>query len=140
MTHTPSRPDTRLRLSDLPAVPAGPAQSAWLRLDVSYPSAHAAVLTARGEIDDVSLPRFAEQLEQQLERPGSTLVLDFSAVRFLNVSTLSVLATAAHEARRDAVSLRVVVTSPEVWRALEVAGLPTDVEHHHSVVDALERH
>lgn len=78
------------------------------------------VIVAMGEIDMVAGPQL-EQLVLPLERPGP-VVIDVSAVTFLDSSglrTLLMIARAAGE-RGDAVVLR--SPSPEVDRLLELTG------------------
>lgn len=106
----------------------------------SSPRPGAAVLGVGGEIDDASLPRFAEVLDQRLSSMLAMIVVDLFAVTFLSISALEVLATASLRARTNGTSLRLVVgTKPEVRRALYAAGLFDVLECYPHVAEALER-
>jgi len=85
------------------------------------------VLQASGEIDMATSTQFAAALTKALT-PGATLLLDLSAVSFMDSQGLNVLLTAARGV--EAIGARFsIVASPAVSRVLEItgAGLALDV-------------
>jgi anti-anti-sigma factor len=143
MTHTSSAGDNQA-IPDIRAeqpVPRAPlAEYRESFVPTSYPRPGTAVLGVGGDIDDHSLPRFAEVLDQRLNSVLEVIVVDLSAATFLSVSALEVLANASLRARTNGTSLRLVVgTTPEVRRALHVAGLFDALACYAGVTEALER-
>jgi anti-anti-sigma factor len=76
-----------------------------------------------GEVDIASVPALREQLLRLL-RPGSSrLVIDLSEVSFCDASGLAVLVSTARRARLLGGFLHLAAMSPQVSRALQLAGL-----------------
>jgi anti-anti-sigma factor len=93
-------------------------------LDVSAWTA-GGVTTAElsGELDIASVPALREQLLDLL-RPGSSrLVIDLSRVSFCDASGLAVLVSTGRRARLLGGFLHLAAVSPQVGRALQLAGL-----------------
>jgi anti-anti-sigma factor len=76
-----------------------------------------------GEVDIASVPALREQLLRLL-RPGSSrLVIDLSEVSFCDASGLAVLISTGRRARLLGGFLHLAAISPQVSRALHLAGL-----------------
>lgn len=106
-------------------------------LQVGYPRPGVATISIAGVIDDASLPRFGELVQQRLTGMIDVLVIDLSAVTFISVSGLELLRkTSVHGGPRG-IALRLVATSHVVLRALRTAGLDEMIECHGSLPDAL---
>ncbi|WP_461143149.1 STAS domain-containing protein [Salinifilum aidingensis] len=88
-----------------------------------YPAASTAVLTVSGEVDDANVERLSSLVHQRLSGLLGALVLDLSGVGFLSLSAVEVFTRAAHRARANGPQLRLVVTTPAVRRAVQVAEL-----------------
>ncbi|MGH3883845.1 MAG: STAS domain-containing protein [Pseudonocardiaceae bacterium] len=88
------------------------------------------LVTVAGEIDMVTTPTLRAFLQKQLEQPASLLVIDLTGVRFLGSSGLAVLVETLGAARERHVGLRLVCSSREVTRPLEVTGLTELFEIH----------
>jgi len=86
------------------------------------PAAGAVVLAPVGELDLAAAPRLRELLSAT-HAPGTTVVLDFSDVVFLDSSALAVVLSAERRLRSTGGSLRLVHVSEEVLRVLRICGL-----------------
>jgi anti-anti-sigma factor len=83
----------------------------------------ATVVSVRGEVDLSSAPRLANDLHAAV---GSTmlLVVDLSAVSYLDSAGLAVLHASAQRTSSLGVSLRIVVGEDSVvYRALDISGV-----------------
>lgn len=65
------------------------------------------------------------------------MVVDLSQVTFFGAAALSVLSDVRTHAGRHEVDLRVIVSSPPVWRPLQVTGLVGEFAIYRSRADAL---
>lgn len=86
------------------------------------------VLRLAGELDMVTAPGFAEQVQTHVtdrdeDGRAISLVLDLSGITFLGSAGLAVLAEARNLALARAVDVRVVAQSRTVLRPMEVTGL-----------------
>lgn len=108
-----------------------------IHLQVEYPTPGAAAITIAGVIDDASLPRLAELVQQRLTGLIDVLVMDLSAVTFISVSGLELLKKTFMHAGPRGIALRLVATTHPVLRALHSADLHEMVECHSSLPDAL---
>lgn len=111
-----------------------PDRPLWMR--AHHPGGRALVLEVGGAVDAASEPRLAVVLRQRLDSFAATLVLDLSAVTFLDSEGVMTLLDAAHYARIHAKPL-VVITSPAVNRLLEILGLTDQFTCAHTVRAAL---
>ena len=88
----------------------GPRAVPSIRID--RVAEHALVVTPSGELDLVSAPALREAIEDALSAVAS-VVVDLTAVSFIDSSIVGVLATASTDvARREAGSQLVVVSPP----------------------------
>jgi anti-anti-sigma factor len=93
-------------------------------LCVRRPNPGTAVVTVRGEVDQLTAPRLTEMLTARLRGTLRTLVVDLSEVDFLGAAGLSALIGADLLARQCGVAFR-VVTGDNRWaiRPLTATGL-----------------
>jgi anti-sigma B factor antagonist len=77
------------------------------------------VVSVRGEVDRLTVPRLVEELAAAWQARPAALVLDLSGVSFLGAAGLRVLAAAA----REDPDLHVVATTRAVRRPVEVTGM-----------------
>ena len=97
-----------------------------------------AVLVVGGEIDYETSPELRERIAASIDGGGRRLVLDLSAVTFVDSTGIGVLAGAA--TRLDEVgggSPAVVCRHPNVLQILEITGIDSVVSLHRSRDDAL---
>lgn len=77
------------------------------------------VLVLDGDIDLHTAPTVREALESALAEAPRRLVVDLSAVRFLNSAGLAVLLD-GHRAAASRTDLRLVATTRATWRPLQI--------------------
>jgi anti-sigma B factor antagonist len=97
------------------------------------------IVRATGEIDVSSAPLLREQLESVPEGVPKVIV-DLSAVTFLDSTGLSVLVAARKRLRSTNTSavVHLVVTKPIVTQIFDITGLQTVFAFHQSLADALD--
>lgn len=93
-----------------------------LRLRVARPGSGVVVLHAGGSLDTAGERRFSEPLRQRMACTAPTVVLDLSAVTFLNTAGAEAMVDAAHRAEVTGKSL-LLISSPAVDRLLGLLGL-----------------
>lgn len=93
---------------EVETAPAGNGSGDWL-------------VTVRGELDLAAAQRLWETLEPLL-LPGVLVVLDGTAMTFLDSSGLRVLLQAHKRAESDGAVFRVIAPAPAVLRVLDLAG------------------
>ncbi|WP_231116062.1 STAS domain-containing protein [Motilibacter rhizosphaerae] len=81
------------------------------------------VLSVSGEIDALTAPALRERLLEALREEGSRVVLDLSAVSFLDSTALGVLVAAHKRASTTGGQFRLVVATPLTTRLLKLTGL-----------------
>lgn len=82
------------------------------------------VLSATGEIDLATLPRFRDALTRLVdEHPGGQIAVDLDGVLVLDDTGLGVLLGAAGRAREQGGELIVVCTDPRLRQRFELNGL-----------------
>jgi anti-sigma B factor antagonist len=80
------------------------------------------ILAVTGEVDIFTAPQLDAPLQEKLAE-GNDVVVDLSAVEFLDSSGLGILVKGIKTARQHGGSLRLVITSRRVARPFEVTGL-----------------
>jgi anti-sigma B factor antagonist len=83
---------------------------------------NAAVVALEGDLDLVSAPRLKETLTKLLRSGSERLVLDFSGVRFMDSTGLSVL-IGVHRRLEPDERLAIAEVLPEVLRVFEMSGI-----------------
>ena len=96
-----------------------------------------AVVAVAGEIDVYTSPLLQERLVEVLRDGSSSIVLDLSAVTFLDSTGLGVLITGLKRCRSAEGDLVLVTAQPNVLKVLEITGLNDVFKVHDSVDDAL---
>jgi anti-sigma B factor antagonist len=119
---TGSPPDGRTRrLGALDAL-HDPLDDALLTVLVSR-TPHGLCLTARGEVDSASAPGLRERLEAVVTSGAAEVVVDLTAVSFLDSAGLCALAVGHKLAQGHGTRLRVLAAGRAVVRPMQVTGL-----------------
>jgi anti-sigma B factor antagonist len=121
---------------------ATPVQSAdGLAIAVQPVGEHWLVLRVTGEVDMLTAPVLAEQIDYQVGdggvAAGRVLVVDLTGVGFLGSAGLAVLAEASKRASDQSLpKVRVVAGSRAVLRPIEVTGLDSVLDIHPDLASA----
>jgi anti-sigma B factor antagonist len=83
------------------------------------------LVTVRGEIDADTAPQFADALDIAVELPSPLLIIDMSAVTFIDSAACGALEHTREHAERTDVGLRLRGVTPSCRRVLELANLDT---------------
>jgi anti-sigma B factor antagonist len=83
----------------------------------------ALVVACEGELDIATVDRVRAELVERGE--GEALVIDLSALTFLDTSAIQLLVEAMRAARDEGFALRIVRAHPRVQRVFGIAGLET---------------
>jgi anti-anti-sigma factor len=94
------------------------------------------VVTVRGELDLATADRLWAELEPLLA-PRAVIVLDGTAITFLDSSGLRVLLQAGNRASVGGAAFRLVAPQPAVQRVLDLAGTGDHLQTRESVPAAL---
>ena len=86
------------------------------------------IVNVSGEIHLTTAPRFRERLEQIIAAGDGTLVLDLTAVEFIDSTGLSVLLGALRQIGQHKGHMALVCTNPTVLRLFEITSLDTTFE------------
>ncbi|MFF8598070.1 STAS domain-containing protein [Streptomyces sp. NPDC015232] len=108
-----------------------------LDVDVEVRDDRTAVLTVRGELDMETAGRLDGHLAEQFRQGRRSLVLDLSALGFMDSSGLNVLIRAVNRARESGGDLYLAAPTPAVRRILEITGVTTTIPPQDCVADAL---
>jgi anti-sigma B factor antagonist len=104
------------------------------RTELTRPRDGLAVATIIGEIDLYTAPRLHEVLLQGIAEGAHQVVVDLSAVTFIDSTALGVLVRSAKQLGPDGGALHLVCGPGGVRRLIEIAGL-TGVFAMHSTLD-----
>ncbi|HEY7593532.1 MAG TPA: STAS domain-containing protein [Actinophytocola sp.] len=96
----------------------------------------AVVLRVAGELDMLTTPKLQECITRELAAGPAVLVIDLSDVTFLASSAMAAIVS-AHQEAGERSAVRIVATSRETARPLEVAGLNTYLAIFPTLEDAL---
>jgi len=91
------------------------------RIEVETQHAEAVVFSAYGELDLHVTPELQERFDTAIEGGAGQIVLDLSAVTFIDSMALGVLLGTVNRLRRRGGALRIVVPSPELRRIFEIS-------------------
>ncbi len=83
------------------------------------------VVAVSGEVDIVTAPTLRQLLNQAIDDGGPRLVVDLTAVPFLDSTGLGVLVGRLKVARQAGGDLRLVLTSERLLRNFKITGLDT---------------
>jgi anti-anti-sigma factor len=95
------------------------------------------IVTLRGELDIALAPVLREQLLSLLRRGTSQLVIDLSAIQYVDVSGLAVLVGSQRRAVLRGGSLRLAAPRPEVVSVLEATGISRHLDVYPTVQAAI---
>jgi anti-sigma B factor antagonist len=98
-----------------------------------------AVLAVGGEIDYAVSPQLRERIADHVKAGRRHLVVDLSAVTFIDSTAIGVLVWAVTRLRKDGGSLAVVCEreNVKVLRIFEITGLESLIELHRSCEEAV---
>jgi anti-anti-sigma factor len=82
----------------------------------------------RGELDISTAPRFRQELAHRARAGGDELILDCSALTFIDASAVAALVEAHRELSSEGRELHVVNAQPQIARVFGILGL-TEVLH-----------
>ncbi len=97
----------------------------------------ATLVTVVGELDATTSGQLDDFLRQARRMPGEHLVLDLSALTFIDSTGLSVLIKAQNLSRQHDGSVRLAALQPVPARLLRITGLDAHLPVYTSVGDAL---
>jgi anti-sigma B factor antagonist len=100
-------------------------------------SGQTAVVAAAGEIDLTNAECLRDALLSAFNAGATAVVVDLTAVTFLDSAGVTALVRAARRASASEAALRVAVTSPAVLRVLDLVGINQLVPVYPSVGEAL---
>ena len=96
-----------------------------------------ALITLRGEVDIYTAPRFKERLLAVLDGGALGLVIDLSAVTFIDSTALGVLIGGVRRMHDAGGKMALVVASRPVERVLNITGLDRVFAIHASLDEAV---
>ncbi|MEV8625255.1 STAS domain-containing protein [Streptomyces sp. NBC_01268] len=108
-----------------------------LDVGVTIRDAGTAVLALAGELDMETAPLLQDDLSEQLRQGRAHLVLDLSALGFMDSSGLNVLIRAVHKARALGGDVYLAAPTSAVRRILEITGVTTTIPPHPDLAAAL---
>ena len=85
-------------------------------------------LALRGELDMLSAPLLARQIDAVEGRKPARIVLDLGELSFMDVSGLRAILDAARSARRDGRTVAVANPMPHIIRLLELTAIDQTLE------------
>jgi anti-sigma B factor antagonist len=95
------------------------------------------VIAVRGEIHVTTAPEFSRRLNEAIARGKTAVVLDLSAVEFIDSTGLSVLLNGLRRVTRAQGRLALVCANPTVLRLFEITKLDTTFDIRNSREDAI---
>lgn len=95
------------------------------------------VIAVRGEIHVTTAPEFSRRLNEAIARGKTSVVLDLSAVEFIDSTGLSVLLNGLRRVTRAQGRLALVCANPTVLRLFEITKLDTTFDIRSSREDAI---
>ena len=93
-------------------------------------SPHGCVVAARGQIDLYSAPTFKTALVEALDDGITDLVVDLTAVDFMDSTGLGVLVGVSKRLRQAGGSVSIVTADETIKRIFEISGLTKRFEIH----------
>jgi anti-sigma B factor antagonist len=96
-----------------------------------------AVIALAGEVDVYTSPRLKQEMVDLLNKGTSRLVIDLSAVEYLDSTGLGVLIGGLKRAREREGDLRLICDNLRILRIFEITGLTKIFDIHRSEAEAL---
>lgn len=97
------------------------------------------VVFVEGEIDVATAPPLRERLQEQVAAGHATVVVDLTAVSFLDSTALGVLVGALKRSRQAGGSLPLVINEPRILKVFEITGLTEVFPIHPTLDEAVEQ-
>jgi anti-sigma B factor antagonist len=94
-------------------------------------------IVAAGDLDFAAAPELKRAIGERVEAGAQRLVLDLSAVDFIDSTAIGVVVGALKRIRESGGSLAVVGGKPNVQRIFEIVGMEQVIQLHSSREDAL---
>ena len=121
-----------------------PADPLWdsRRVDFTVESGQlgdVTIVTASGELDAHAAPALEAVVGPLSQRDGCDLVVDLSAVAFIDSTGLGVLVSTLKHVRESDGRLEVVVATPRVLKVFTLTGLDVVIPLHGTLASALAR-
>lgn len=91
-------------------------------VELARPTDDLAVVTLAGEVDLYTAPQFHEVLVRGIDEGGRPVIVDFSAVTFIDSTALGVLVAGSKRLRIDDGELLIVCGLGNVRRLLQIVG------------------
>jgi anti-sigma B factor antagonist len=98
-------------------------ESRRFRVALLWPRADLALIVVEGEIDIFTAPRLQESLDEGIDNGAQRLVVDLSAVPFIDSSGLGVFVSGVRRLQPQGGHVDLVCDRANVLRAFEVTGL-----------------
>lgn len=98
----------------------------------------ATVVAAQGEIDVATAPALRETLELVIERDEGPVVVDLTAVTFIDSTGLGVLIGARQRSMDAGRALSIVIVEPRILKVFEITGLTEVFSIHQSLESTLD--
>jgi len=93
------------------------------RVELERPTGDVGVIVLEGEIDIYSAPQFKEVLLSGIEDGAQRVIVDLTAVTFIDSTALGVLVSGAKRVRPRNGNLDIVCTDENIIRIFEITGL-----------------
>jgi anti-anti-sigma factor len=108
-------------------------------IGMSHPDAQPTIISLSGELDIASAPELARVFASLASSDVRAVVVDLSALTFIDSTGISVLATAARETQARAGELIVAAPTSDVRRLFEIVRFSEIVSLEDALPAALER-
>jgi stage II sporulation protein AA (anti-sigma F factor antagonist) len=112
-------------------------EQAPLSIDVALPREDAALVTVKGFLDVDTATELHHHLANQVHHGRRHLLLDLSAVPFMDSSGINIILRAYKETRQVGGTVRLVDPAPAVQRILDLTGVSLTVPSTKTVQEAL---
>jgi stage II sporulation protein AA (anti-sigma F factor antagonist) len=112
-------------------------EQAPLSIDVALPREDVALVTVKGFLDIDTATELHHHLANQVHHGRRHLLLDLSAVPFMDSSGINIILKAYKETRQADGSVRLIDPTPAVQRILDLTGVSLTVPSSKTVDDAL---
>jgi anti-sigma B factor antagonist len=97
------------------------------------------VIHVKGEIHVSTAPEFAQRLDEAISQDAPAIVLDLTAVEFIDSTGLSVLLSGLRSVTLRGGRLALAVSNPTVLRLFEITRLDSTFDIEPTLGDALRR-
>jgi stage II sporulation protein AA (anti-sigma F factor antagonist) len=113
-------------------------EQAPLSIDVALPRDDAALVTVKGFLDVDTATELHHHLANQVHHGRRHLLLDLSAVPFMDSSGINIILKAYKETRQVEGSVRLIDPAPAVQRILDLTGVSLTVPSTKTAEEALD--